>query len=59
LQICQYPAQWLPQADATQGLWGRRSCFTRGALGILVAEVFLPTVWRAIDQAADISKERH
>jgi len=49
----------LPQADATQGLWGRRSCFTRGALGILVAEVFLPTVWRAIDQAADVSKERH
>jgi len=59
LQVCQYPAQWLPDADTTRGLWGRRSCFTRGALGILVAEVFLPTVWRAIDQAADITKERH
>ena len=58
LQICQYPAPWLPQADTTPGLWGRRSCFRRGPLNILVAEVFLPTVWRAIDQSADSSKER-
>jgi chorismate--pyruvate lyase len=53
LQICRYPAPWLPQADAQPDLWGRRSCFSRGALSILVAEVFLPTVWRAI--AADPS----
>ncbi len=59
LQICQYPAPWLPEADTTPGLWGRRSCFSRGPLSILVAEVFLPTVWRAIDQAVDFHKERH
>jgi chorismate--pyruvate lyase len=49
LQVCRYPAQWLPKADAQQGLWGRRSCFSRGTLSILVAEVFLPTAWRAIE----------
>lgn len=59
LQICQYPQEWLPAADTAQGLWGRRSCFSRGGLSILVAEVFLPTVWQAIDQAADFNKERH
>ena len=59
LQICRYPAQWLPDPDTAQGLWGRRSSFTRGPLSILVAEVFLPTVWKAIDHAAELSKERH
>lgn len=59
LQICPYPAGWLPDADTTQGLWGRRSCFSRGPLSILVAEVFLPTVWRAIEQTPDSEKERH
>jgi chorismate--pyruvate lyase len=49
LQICNYPAPWLPDLDVETGLWGRRSCFSRGLLSILVAEVFLPTVWRAID----------
>ncbi|WP_199885066.1 chorismate--pyruvate lyase family protein [Pseudomonas bohemica] len=58
LQVCQYPAAWLPQANTISGLWGRRSCFRRGPLSILVAEVFLPTVWRAIEQAADSNKER-
>ena len=58
LQICHYPASWLPSADRDQGLWGRRSCFTRAALSILVAEVFLPTVWRAIDAADSTNQER-
>lgn len=49
LQVCHYPAQWLPETDAQPGLWGRRSCFSRGILSILVAEVFLPTAWRAIE----------
>lgn len=48
LQVCAYPAVWLPTADATEDLWGRRSCFSRGPLKILVAEVFLPTLWQAI-----------
>lgn len=70
LQICQYPAQWLPVAHKQTGLWGRRSCFSRGSLSILVAEVFLPTVWQAIDAMTsndacatldntDAHKERH
>ncbi len=49
LQACVYPAEWLPGEQATAGLWARRSCFTRGALGVLVAEVFLPTLWRAAE----------
>jgi chorismate--pyruvate lyase len=48
LQVCRYPAAWLPVADAADDLWGRRSCFSRGPLNILVAEVFLPTLWQAI-----------
>jgi chorismate--pyruvate lyase len=28
-------------------LWGRRSRFDRGALSVLVAEIFLPTLWLA------------
>ena len=48
LQVCVYPATWLPAADAVADLWGRRSCFSRGPLKILVAEVFLPTLWQAI-----------
>jgi len=58
LQICRYPASWLPQGDTETGLWGRRSCFTRGPLSILVAEVFLPNVWRAIEAADTYAKER-
>ncbi|HWV08178.1 MAG TPA: chorismate lyase, partial [Pseudomonas sp.] len=38
---------WLPAAVRTDGLWARRSCFSRGPLGVLVAEVFLPAFWPA------------
>jgi chorismate--pyruvate lyase len=48
LQVCRYPAVWLPAPEAVDNLWGRRSCFSRGPLKILVAEVFLPTLWQAI-----------
>jgi chorismate--pyruvate lyase len=62
LQTCRYPSCWLPEIDLQEGLWGRRSCFRRGTLGILVAEVFLPAVWRAIDAAdtanSDPARER-
>ncbi|WP_159973904.1 chorismate lyase [Pseudomonas sp. 8Z] len=47
LQACRYPAAWLPDAVREERLWARRSCFSRGALGVLVAEVFLPDFWRA------------
>ncbi|MDU8475126.1 chorismate lyase, partial [Pseudomonas syringae pv. actinidiae] len=33
---------------AVYGLWARRSQFSRGALSVLVAEVFLPALWNAI-----------
>jgi chorismate--pyruvate lyase len=45
LQATRYPAQWLPQAVREEHLWARRSCFRRGELALLVAEVFLPAFW--------------
>jgi chorismate--pyruvate lyase len=47
LQACRYPAAWLPAEVRAERLWARRSCFSRGALGVLVAEVFLPAFWPA------------
>ncbi|MBC9248796.1 chorismate--pyruvate lyase [Pseudomonas alcaligenes] len=46
LQVCRYPAAWLPAEVREERLWGRRSCFWRDGLGVLVAEVFLPTFWQ-------------
>ena len=45
LQACRYPAAWLPSAVRAEQLWGRRSCFRRDGLSVLVAEVFLPAFW--------------
>ncbi|MFP6847541.1 MAG: chorismate lyase [Pseudomonas sp.] len=47
LQACHYPAAWLPEAVRSADLWARRSCFSRGPLNLLVAEVFLPAFWVA------------
>lgn len=47
LQACHYPAASLPAAVQAERLWARRSCFSRGTLAILVAEVFLPAFWTA------------
>ena len=47
IEACRYPAELLPAAVRSAGLWGRRSLFCRGALGVLVAEVFLPELWQA------------
>src|SRR3990167_2569095 len=47
LQACRYPAPWLPGEVRAERLWARRSCFSRGALGVLVVEVFLPEFWPA------------
>jgi chorismate--pyruvate lyase len=47
IEACCYPAALLPAAVRSAGLWGRRSLFCREALGVLVAEVFLPALWRA------------
>ncbi|WP_252273710.1 chorismate--pyruvate lyase family protein [Pseudomonas subflava] len=50
LHACRYPAAWLPPQVRAEQLWGRRSCFRRDGLGVLVAEVFLPAFW---DHAAE------
>ncbi|WP_085638613.1 MULTISPECIES: chorismate lyase [unclassified Pseudomonas] len=47
IEVCRYPEQWLPAECRAPGLWGRRSRFDRGALSVLVAEVFLPSLWAA------------
>jgi chorismate--pyruvate lyase len=47
LQARQYPESWLPQDVHQARLWARRSCFSQGDLRVLVAEVFLPALWRA------------
>ncbi|WP_415754122.1 chorismate--pyruvate lyase family protein [Pseudomonas leptonychotis] len=47
LQASRYPANWLPEAVRSADLWARRSCFSRGTLSVLVAEVFLPAFWVA------------
>lgn len=59
LEVCRYPVQWLPIEDTANGLWGRRSCFSRGALSLLVAEVFLPNFWRAVGTTGTAVTERH
>ena len=48
IEVCHYPRPWLPAADQIDGLWARRSRFDRGALSVLVAEVFLPSFWHAL-----------
>ncbi len=47
LTLCRYPQALLPQDCQHPALWARRSLFCRAALGILVAEVFLPDFWTA------------
>lgn len=47
LEAAHYPQAWLPEAVRAEQLWARRSCFRRGELAVLVAEVFLPDFWQA------------
>ncbi|MEE1865470.1 chorismate--pyruvate lyase family protein [Pseudomonas auratipiscis] len=54
IEVCHYPKAWLPTIDASDTLWGRRSRFDRDALSILVAEVFLPSLWQATEIAGEI-----
>ena len=53
LQVCHYPRHWLPPVDQAELLWGRRSRFVRGALSVLVAEVFLPKLWTALSTRSE------
>jgi chorismate--pyruvate lyase len=47
LEACHYPDAWLPELVRQNGLWARRSCFRQDELRVLVAEVFLPSLWQA------------
>jgi len=47
IEVCHYPQEWLPGEVRAPELWGRRSRFDRGALSVLVAEIFLPSLWDA------------
>lgn len=49
LQVCHYPRYWLPTVDQADDLWARRSRFSRAGLSVLVAEVFLPSLWDALN----------
>jgi chorismate--pyruvate lyase len=53
LQVCHYPRDWLPLGDQADHLWARRSRFVRGALSVLVAEVFLPKLWAALSARSE------
>lgn len=50
LQAMHYPQAWLPADVRQTRLWARRSCFSRGKLGVLVVEVFLPALWQVAQQ---------
>ena len=53
LEATRYPAVWLPEAVRSEQLWARRSCFRRNNLAVLVAEVFLPSFWQAVEKPQD------
>ncbi|MQA51835.1 chorismate--pyruvate lyase family protein [Pseudomonas piscis] len=53
IEVCRYPQPWLPTQVAASDLWGRRSRFDRGPLSLLVAEVFLPGLWHAIETQSE------
>lgn len=48
IEVYRHPAASPPVEVRVEGLWGRHSWFSRGAFGVLVAEVFLLGLW---DQA--------
>ena len=55
IEVCHYPQAWLPEQVKASTLWGRRSRFDRGSLSVLVAEIFLPALWRTASAQAEIS----
>lgn len=48
LEACHYPSAWLPAEACAEHLLARRSRFSRGALALLVVEVFLPSLWQQL-----------
>lgn len=41
IEVCRYPAAWMPAQVRSEGCWARRSHFRDGHLQLLVCEVFL------------------
>lgn len=54
IEAGRYPPGWVPGVAVTEAPWARRSRFDRGALGILVTEVFLPEFWAALPGFTEI-----
>ncbi len=50
LDCAQLPISVQHYTQQQPHVWARRSCFTKNALGILVAEVFLPQLWHDTQQ---------
>ncbi|AZD70267.1 chorismate lyase [Pseudomonas chlororaphis] len=48
IEVCHYPCPWLPDEVQADDLWARRSRFDRATLSVLVAEIFLPSLWSAV-----------
>ena len=46
MHVCRYPAALLPAPYNQENSWARRSCFSKGALNVLVCEVFLADLWQ-------------
>lgn len=53
IDVGRYPAAWLPSGSTEAAPWARRSRFDRGALGILVTEVFLPEFWAMLPRPTE------
>lgn len=50
IEVCRYPAACMPAEVRAERPWGRRSLFSRDGLGVLVAEVFLPSLWHRLEE---------
>lgn len=50
IEVCRYPRPWLPADAQHQDLWARRSRFERDGMSLLVAEIFLPALWQAVEK---------
>lgn len=48
IKACHYPRHWVPGLPLQAAPLARRSRFERGALGLLVTEVFLPEFWATL-----------
>lgn len=55
IEVCHYPAPWLPVSYTASDLLARRSRFDRGEASVLVCEIFLPAFWQSVRAAQETS----